>query len=856
MSSDSIQNNHKKIWDLFLLLTILEGTAAEAALFLIERDAKNARLFGFSASRLALIGLIFVLLLFFLYLLLNRTLQKKIIDFLHALPKSVEVIKWVGIFFILFLWFAIWMPASRLGLAAATFTRVQPFLIWLGLIGAQTYLFIKIIRQELNTTSFLASLRENKKLVLLSGGLVLLSAIVYALLAHFTAESFENQLFFPPGAPLSGLQVFLGWLLFVCLYLIENKKSELFNRRFWVWITFFAIWVITIALWASTPFPCTDDRPGPYPPNNVCYPQINDAVYSIGSHYITLGQGIYHQWPSDKPLYMVFLAIGQWIFGPTIDRYLLFQIIVLALIPALLFLLGKKMMGYAGGLFLAALAVIQQIYSISMYKKLGSISVKLENPESLTVLLLILLCLTLFEWFRTPERKIWVVLSGGVLGLAILVRFNSVLILPFVILAVIFAARKNKRAMITGLCLFVLAFGLASVPGLFTERAPDGSSYFISKAQGILANHISSDSQTAAPQTGANSTMPTATSSPAAQSETGLIYAADVTDRGGSIEMFYHFINNNFSSLAKLPTELFFMPMDEQVESNIWNFKVNEPIWQEPLTAQNLLSLLLSLVLVTAGIVTASKKFGWAGLSALVIQQGYFIGNTAAGTSGGRYLEPVIWVTCLYYVIGLYGLAVLLISLARKEFAVHGVQPVSLPDLNLQRNSGAGWKMAFPLVGFLLLGLVLPISNRLPNRLPAQSGASLNEAAYQRLAKVSSITEAQWQTFLSDPKSLVVEGAAYQPRYYRSKFFLLGTPSFETMVLGKDDVVVSYMLDVDPKAYFSEGSNVILIGCHLADDGMWSAKRTVMRTYVLFQTDHEQSTYLNDNGLPVCSAGQ
>ncbi len=93
---------------------------------------------------------------------------------------------------------------------------------------------------------------------------------------------------------------------------------------------------------------------------------------------------------------MVFHVIGQWIFGTSIDHYLLFQIFLLALIPELLFLLGKRLMSYAGVLFLFALVLIQEIFAIMLYKQIGSVNVKLENPELLTFFLLIVLCFDLF----------------------------------------------------------------------------------------------------------------------------------------------------------------------------------------------------------------------------------------------------------------------------------------------------------------------------------------------------------------------------------------------------------------------------------------------------------------------------
>lgn len=51
------------------------------------------------------------------------------------------------------------------------------------------------------------------------------------------------------------------------------------------------------------------------------------------------------------------------------------------------------------------------------------------------------------------------------------------------------------------------------------------------------------------------------------------------------------------------------------------------------------------------------ERFGWAGLRGALIQMGYYTGNAVSQTSGGRYLEPVLWVLLLYYCLGLFTLA-------------------------------------------------------------------------------------------------------------------------------------------------------------------------------------------------------
>ena len=861
--SDDIQWKDKCIWNVFLILTIIEGIISEIVILSIERDVKNVRFFGLSYSRLVLVGTIFLLLLLFVFLLFSKAPRDKIFVNIRSSSKSVEIIKWISIILVFFLWYVIWIPASRLGTAEATFTRLHPFLIWIGLIGTQAYVFVKLANDQFNLQGIILYVKKNKKFILVIGIFVFLSGLLYYLLRLLPTSSSSYNLYFPPGAPLSGFQVFSCWAIFAFLFLFENgKNSKLFHNKTFAWATFFTIWAITILLWTNTSFPCTDDRPGPYPPNYVCYPQVGDAMYNIGSHYIALGQGISNQ---DKPLYVIFLAIGQWIFGPTIDHYIMFQIIVLALIPSLLFLLGKRIMGYAGGLFLAALMVIQEIYSINLYDMIGSVNVKLESPELLTAFLLIILCIVLFTWLKSPGQKKGAILSGGVLGLTILVRFNVVMIVPVILVVFWIANRKNKKIIMTGLSLFILMLSLTSLPGFLAQGTSSEGNFIIGKINMVISSRIMTINQfqNVTPTT---ITEDTALSLNHESRDTGKSEDNTVTEHNlndsldspippsmsATSGIVSHFFNNYYSSLAKLPTELMFVPITGQISGNIWNFHENRPIWREKITFQNAIAMLLNLSLISLGIVKAVKRFGFAGLSALMIQLGYHFGNAAAMTSGGRYLEPVFWVTLVYYVMGWYALTIIILNFLRKDIRKIDQRLISQPEQISATMKHENKAIIFLLAGFLTLALFPPLSAFIPDQLPEQSSKQTNQAAYQYLAKNNAISETQWQLFLSNPNSLVVEGIAYNPRYYRSGFFPSGNPRFEVMVLGKQNVIISYMGNVIPTTYFSDGSEVILVGCRLADDSEWYADLTIMETYALFQVDHEMTNYIDGDSLPTC----
>jgi len=73
------------------------------------------------------------------------------------------------------------------------------------------------------------------------------------------------------------------------------------------------------------------------------------------------------------------------------------------------------------------------------------------------------------------------------------------------------------------------------------------------------------------------------------------------------------------------------------------------------------------------------------------------------------------------------------------------------------------------------------------------------------------------------------------------------------MLLGKEHVVVSYLLGVKPNKPFADGSDVILVGCKLGQDNRWSADRIIMRSFAVIQLDHERSIYGDPNATWQCS---
>lgn len=828
-------------FSIFLLISIFEGLVVTGVLLFIPGDPKNAFLFGYSINRLILLVAALVILVALAVVLIDQRLRRQIDQWVSSSTRLARIMPWVGGLVAVLLWLTVFMPAYRFMELAASFSRTQPLLILIELIVVQFSLLVWASRGTEPSKSTIFELGTSRRHFLAGLLLFLAGAIVFLLLTVIKKDFSGNQLYFPPGAPLSSLQVMVVWVIFLLLLIISRNAriGKKWHRVIPV-ILFFAIWIISFLTWLSVPLACTDDRPGPYPPNNICYPHVNDAVYSIGSHYITLGQGVNNHWLTDKPLYMAFLALGQVLAGSGIDDYLTVQVVVVALMPALLFIAGRKKYGSVFGLLLAALFTIQGVNSLLLYRMAGSIHVKLENPEMLTGLALLGFSVAVFKWLNNPADLKWAILSGGSLSLATLLRFNPVFIAPLLLVILLLENRKRFRYLVVPGLVFMLAFGLVFGPWFFSATDPQGNNYYIKKIEEVISSRFGSNRNSKPIYKNISIAGTKQEDEPDV-----LTYNVGDIDKAGLEGVGFHFLNNLYGGLAKLPTSFFFYPLEDQVSNGIWDFSKSEPMWRKKLNIETLLALSVNLVLLLVGVFAAWKKFGFAGLTGVIVQTGYYVGNAVSQTSGGRYLVPVNWITLVYYSLGILVLTKLLIKAFTKRDqsaeAAGEVQPLVSHKPVLSRRS-----VLVLLGGCLLIGLVLPALDLIPSTLPAEDDTLVVGEAYEILSDRGLVTDAEWKEFLMNPGHVVVQGVAYHPRYYRGDFYRAGNLSFELTVLAKEHVFIGYSTSIEPRERFSDGSKVILVGCRIGKDSLWAADRIIVDLITVIQLDKEGELLVGD----------
>jgi hypothetical protein len=844
----------QKLITITILINIMEGIFFFLHLLSIPTDPKNAFIGNYSLNRFFLLITITAILFCNIFLLLKRNTFTELINRFSRIQEFSQILTILGYTSGFLLWFTLFYPDNRFGDAAAAVVRIKPLILWLELIGIQAYLCFLFFmnRWEYSGFKFMPFLSRKNLLRLIIIILAGIGLVVYLNYQHF--DEAANPYSFPPSAPISPLQLFGCIVLLVFILLLQHRyrDSEISYTK-WLWFIFLIIWLSTAIIWNQTNLPCTDDRPGPYPPNYECYPQTDDAVYSIGSHYTSLGEGIYNHWLTDKPLYMLFLAVGQLIFGQRISQYIFFQIILLALIPALLFLYAAKFTRFPTGIFLSILTIIIGLNEISHYIFIGGVNAKLENSELLTALFLILFCFLVTSWWKSPRKIYLAAAAGGLLGLASLLRMNPLFIAPFIVIIAFFSQRKRKAIAEKNILLFSLCFLLTFLPTILTSQDSQGNNYYWQKIEDVIDSRYLNTSSPIGRYIEPTSAMHIKVAKPISEYGNTKNYDFQESQSNGSAIML-HFWNNVLSSAAILPANFSFVSISTEPEQfPIWDFSTSKPIWQREISTQNKILLTINLLIISLGIIHHTRNNGISGLAPFIIQTGYHIGNAFAKTSGGRFLQAVNWVTLFYYSIGIVVIVSFLVKVLTPSVnTTANTQSISVENPVLNKpaiNNPLRWI----LILCFLSGMLVPMVNLLPSSMPEEQEDIASALLLMNRSPENQISPEKWESFLSDPDHLIIRGIAYHPRYYHSSNYGNNNPTFEMMVLGKDHVIVNYLPNVEPTNPFSDGSEVVLIGCLIGQDNIWASDRLFIESIAVFQLNQEEGIFINEFSDWNCS---
>ena len=418
------------------------------------------------------------------------------------------------------------------------------------------------------------------------------------------------------------------------------------------------------------------------------------------------------------------------------------QILVLALIPVLVFMISKYLYHSPAGLAATAWVVWREIYSIRLTPLVQVSNSRLLMSDLPTMLLVLIVILCTIKWCHFDNEKNRSLLCGGAIGTAMLLRTQCFVLIP-IIWVIFLCSRKPASKKWHSLLFSILGITLVFVPWMIWGRIFPNETANIDTSEG---NYLLSLYQKAAGEEDNDSGL----------AEVILRHPAETIQSVSS-----HFLNNEISSLLVLPLRLTKTDDADKFfyDEDLFWYRENARETIE----QNKLLLFIYMLIISFGVITAVRKNGFAGLIPLLIHITYNLGNAFALTSGFRFILPVDWIILLYFAFGCTAILdfysrIMLYTSQKAEMKEKDISGRRFRQ-NSEKNPGL-----LPAVVFLaLVGAILPICDKgIPRHFQQKTSDQIKEewlAASDSPLNISAYHENEIR---------YLEGRAFYPRFYKS----------------------------------------------------------------------------------------
>jgi hypothetical protein len=641
-----------------------------------------------------------------------------------------------------------------------------------------------------------------------------------------------------PAVPLLEWQVILALGTGLVVLMVARQKPNS-NSHVDSWIVF-SIWVVTIIVWLSQPVNPAFFATPPRAPNYEIYPFSDALIYAQNAQSILAGKGMAVDKVPARPLYVVFLAGLHALVGQDYNRVIALQSIVLAVFPAVLYLIGKELSGRPVGISVAMLAVLRDVTANRVAQFTSSLTYsKLYFSEMPAALLLSIFVLISIKWLRKLKKgDLRPLIAGGVLGFATLIRTQAVIALfPVIVIGTFIYWRRWKR-WTSQVLLMVLSICLAIGPWIWRNHQVTG--------EFIIDNPVSQLMVLARRYAGYEEAniIPRLPNESDGQYSGRMVEIAlnGLRENPGRIidAATGHFINNEISNMVLLPIRTRVTNLSDL----IWPTQAFWETWNLA-DANNGMPLFLAYILIFGlGLSIAWLKLRWLGFLPLGVNLSYNLWTALFMSSGSRFLVPVDWIVYLYDMMGLVFMGWLFIGLLR---SIHIGPIISAKYKTTEPRSGNSirpWSYVLVATLILLIGSSIPLSEHVfPDRYPPISQAALWTYLKAQPAAVC-IDVDRLESLAANDDLVIFSGRAIYPRYYganegepataklgyapeqqaRLVFFLIGEQS---------SLVVFYIPKVPE--FFPNSSDVILVAKQV--DGIYNP------WLVLVNKDGRQALY-------------
>ncbi|MFN2175968.1 MAG: ArnT family glycosyltransferase [Anaerolineales bacterium] len=738
--------------------------------------------------------------------------------------------------------------------------RLYPVLLWFALAS---FLTLPIMVTAGDKKPLGEHFRENAlfyiSLLLLTSAFIAWEVIGRTILKSEIQLIGVNQL----GAPLIETQVFLAWivgmiLLAFSVFLFEYKDRLGWLRtskiRYFDILVFLLLYGITVFLWMRIPISPNWFVSEPRPPNFEFYP-ISDAIgYDATFQFLNIGEGFRFMGSPflRRPMHALYISLLHIIGGEGYENIVSVQVLVLAVMPAVLYLLTTILHNRVSGVIAGVLLMLREANSIAISRSVTTSHAKLLMAELPAMLFVMLFVLFSTFWLkRIADKTVYPLLAGGMLAVSALIRFETIIfVFVIAILSIIAAKKMARRIWLAQTGLFFLGILIILAPWVYRNWTLTGKVFIDSpnfRFDVISLRFRPYEAETSVAE-GAEKQPPGLEDAEVSKTSSTSGYISQVSSRAVEFIKKYpaqiasfvtvHYLNNQTQPVLYLPATIRIYDSTIQFYGHrslekFWDdccttqsYIRRLPFWHKwegQIPAQSIIPVLISILFISAGI-SAAWKYGWiAGILPVLMGFIYFLGNAAFRISGGRYILPVDWISILYFSIGLAAfssrctLVVLNKSLPTNfENEVYASQESPQKARKLVYSPG----FYLSLVILVLIGISLPLMEKVyPPRYTRSMSENMSEMFINSDLLDDNLQE-NLNQFL-EGGGQILTGRALYPRlfppdtgepgnkdYYPSKPY----PYLSFMLIGPEWKPVRIpleKLEVD----FPDGSDVLVLTC-------------------------------------------
>jgi len=635
--------------------------------------------------------------------------------------------------------------------SASTYARLVPIVLYGLLLCLQTGIFLLTTGQ--NKDIVIGEVKSIGKPTLVLWGIFLATWLLVWVSRIGLIHDAVGLNWGPPGTPVTFAQVNLVFVIsFLLTFGFLLIKSRLRNVPVLFFsasdmLIFLALWGSAVVLWWNQPMSPTHFTPPPMPPNHEYYPYSDALIFDRASYHLLYGIGFTNQLVR-RPLYAGLLAFFHKVAGANYEDTIFLQILLLALIPGLVFLVTSRLSNRFSGLLAGGLIVLREKNAIELSGEIVTSHAKLMMSDMLTLLGIVLFLYVTVKLLFQENRSGWqLAIAGACLGLVALVRTQG-LILTLPLLLFIFLSKRPLRLGFKASAFTLLGLVLVLSPWIWRNWNLTGTFVLDDRGEERLLARNYSLTPVALPPPRTGETQ---------EQFSARLKRDIVTFVVEHPTQVLFFISNHF--FRNMVTSALYVAPTYSVDSPATTIE-HLPFWGEwdgTLTPVSRISIFINLAILAAGISAAGTKNKYAGWFPLIAFLSYSLGNAIVRSSGWRFSLPIDWILLVYYSIGL-------------AYLPSRIKLWFYEDVPHQAGyeKALGVKMSISRTGILallvLLGASVPIAERLVH---IQNYDHLTQDAKVDLSVNEVVSSAEINTFLEQKDAVLISGIALYPLYVR-----------------------------------------------------------------------------------------